>query len=206
MARDQDKERSILDAARKVFVRLGPVKARMQDIAAEADITPSLLHYYFRSRADLYQAVCREEVEHFAPKQAELFASDRPLLEKLQVFAERVIEFHASNPHHAAFVVFETHYNPEHTECIAQAMSSLDLDVVQEQIDAHVEAGEMEPVRAEHLFTHVLSLCIFPFVARHIFQAAYGMDDEAYTAFLDARRETVPQFIAQAFTSQGAPE
>ena len=53
----RDTEQRILDAAHAVFVRRGTAGARMQEIAAEAGVNQALLHYYFRSKEQLSQAV-----------------------------------------------------------------------------------------------------------------------------------------------------
>ncbi|MFB6273851.1 MAG: TetR/AcrR family transcriptional regulator [Salinibacter sp.] len=67
----QDTEHLILDAARTVFVEKGP-NARMQDVADEADINQSLLHYYFRDRETLYRTVFGEELQRIMPAQTEV--------------------------------------------------------------------------------------------------------------------------------------
>jgi hypothetical protein len=66
------------------------------------------------------------------------------------------------------------------------------------QIDAHVEADEMQPTSAEHLLTNVLALALFPFVARTILQSVYDMDDSEYRVIIEERKDTVPQFVEQA--------
>jgi AcrR family transcriptional regulator len=200
MAETRDTEDIILDAARKVFVELGPVNARMKDVADEAGITQSLLHYYFRKRDELYRAVFQAELKRIMPKQVYELKSDAPLPEKLEAFARGVIDVHAENPHLAAFVLFETHYNDEHFDEIREALAGLDLDVLQRQIDERVEAGNMEPMRAEHLLTNVLALALFPFVARPILQSVYGMDEDDYRTFIEERKDAVPQFVGQALT------
>ena len=43
-------KKKILAAAKKVFVSKGMAGARMQDIADEAGINNTLLHYYFRNK------------------------------------------------------------------------------------------------------------------------------------------------------------
>jgi AcrR family transcriptional regulator len=200
----RDTEAVILESARKVFVELGPVRARMQDIAEEADITQSLLHYYFRKRDDLYRAVFEEELKRFVPEQVDVLMSDRPLLEKLETFARGVIDFHAENLHLAAFVAFETHYNEEHRKRLEDTFADLDLSVMQQQIDARVEAGEMAPIDARHLLTNLLSMCLLPFVTAPIFRTMYGMDEDAYHDFLDERKDEVPAFVERALTTDVA--
>jgi AcrR family transcriptional regulator len=176
----------------------------MQDIAEEADITQSLLHYYFRKRDDLYRAVFEEELKRFVPEQVDVLMSDRPLLEKLETFARGVIDFHAENLHLAAFVAFETHYNEEHRERLEDTFADLDLSVMQQQIDARVEAGEMAPIDARHLLTNLLSMCLLPFVTAPIFRTMYGMDEDAYHDFLDERKDEVPAFVERALTTDVA--
>jgi AcrR family transcriptional regulator len=191
----QDKEELILDAARKVFIEKGPVEARMKDIADEADITPSLLHYYFRKRDDLYEAVIEQEIRRLIPKQLQILDRDAPLEERLHDFAVGVIDFHAENPHHAAFVAFEVHYNSRHLDRLQQAFSDLDLGSIQEELDRRSEAGEDAPRDARQLFVHILSLCIFPFIAQPIFRAIFDMAEEEYAEFMDERKKEVPLIL-----------
>ena len=54
---DGDAERRILDAAHKVFIRRGTSGARMQEIADEAGVNKALLHYYFRNKSRLADAI-----------------------------------------------------------------------------------------------------------------------------------------------------
>ena len=56
---DRDTEQRILDAAHTVFVRHGTAGARMQEIAEEAGVNKALLHYYFRNKARLGEAIFR---------------------------------------------------------------------------------------------------------------------------------------------------
>lgn len=49
----------IMDAAARVLSRRGYAGARLSDIAAEADVQPSAIYYYFESREDLVEAVLR---------------------------------------------------------------------------------------------------------------------------------------------------
>lgn len=54
---DSDSRARILSAAREVFHRAGFDGARTKDIADAAGINKALLHYYFRSKDDLFEAV-----------------------------------------------------------------------------------------------------------------------------------------------------
>lgn len=53
-------EQSIIDAARKVFIKKGYHGAKLEDIAIEANVNQALLHYYYRSKDKLFDIVLFE--------------------------------------------------------------------------------------------------------------------------------------------------
>src|SRR2546428_5269438 len=73
--RDRDTEARILDAAHAVFVRRGTAGARLQEIAAEADVNQALLHYYFRSKDRLSQAAVQRAAAPLMPTGLQVLAS-----------------------------------------------------------------------------------------------------------------------------------
>ena len=68
MQRDVSTEQKIREAARKVFQAKGMHGARMQDIADTAGINKALLHYYFRSKDQLFEAIFKEALQQLIPK------------------------------------------------------------------------------------------------------------------------------------------
>src|SRR5256884_4178781 len=63
MARRPDiseiRRNQILDAATKVFVRLGFQHARMDDIVEESGLSKGTLYWYFKSKEDIINAILR---------------------------------------------------------------------------------------------------------------------------------------------------
>ena len=66
-------ETHILDAARKVFVQNGFDGTTMQMIADESGINKALLHYYFRSKDRLFEAVFIEAFSKMIPNLMKIF-------------------------------------------------------------------------------------------------------------------------------------
>src|SRR5256885_7600605 len=73
---DRETERRILEAARAVFIRRGTAGARMQEIAAEAGVNQALLHYYFRSKARLSDAVFHQMASRLFPALIQTLGGD----------------------------------------------------------------------------------------------------------------------------------
>ena len=65
-----ERERIILDAARRCFLRLGFRGASMHDICREAKVSPGALYLYFSSKEDLIAGIaeqdCDQMLEDFA--------------------------------------------------------------------------------------------------------------------------------------------
>src|SRR5918997_7044366 len=97
-AHDRDTEERILDAARAVFVRHGTAGARMQEIAQEAGVNQALLHYYFRSKDRLAEAVFRQVAGRLLPTVFEILGSDLSIEEKVERFVSLYIDTLSRSP------------------------------------------------------------------------------------------------------------
>lgn len=62
--RREGSQERILDAAEALFARSGFNAVSTKDIGQAAEVDPSLLHYYFATKAGLYAAVIARRAEH----------------------------------------------------------------------------------------------------------------------------------------------
>jgi len=204
--RDGDTEQRILDAAHTVFVRTGTAGARTQEIAKEAGVNSALLHYYFRSKERLAEAVFHRAAAQLMPAVVGVLVSDRSLPDKVRAIVEIELDRLSRTPYLPAYIISELAHHPER---IAQLVSALTgaqpealgrklLRIVGEQINEEVRAGRMRPISPEQFMVNLLSLCIFPFAARPMISALMGLDDKAFTRFIRERRETLPGFVLNA--------
>lgn len=204
--RDGDTEQRILDAAHTVFMRTGTAGARMQEIAREAGVNSALLHYYFRSKDRLAEAVFHRAAAQLFPVVVGVLASDRPLAEKVRAIVEIETDRLSRTPYLPAYIISELAHHPERITQFISAMTGSRpealgrklLRVVGGQIGEEVRAGRMRPVAPEQLLVNLLSLCIFPFAARPMISALMGLDDKAFARFIRERRETLPAFFLDA--------
>ena len=61
-------ENKIIDAARAVFIEKGYAETSMSEIAARVGINRPGLHYYFRTKDKMFQAVFGSIVSSVVPK------------------------------------------------------------------------------------------------------------------------------------------
>lgn len=193
--KDLNTEQKILEAAKDVFVRKGLEGARMQEIADEAHINKALLHYYFRSKDKLFEAVFRETFFKLLPNVIDLIQSDNSLFEKIRLFVENYINIINENPLLPSFVLHELSRNPQRVVDMIKSSGINPLIFVQ-QIQDEIEKGTIVPVNPLHFLVNMLAMCIFPFVAKPILQGVIFQDDKQhYDAFIQERKTEVADFI-----------
>jgi TetR/AcrR family transcriptional regulator len=203
--RDGDTEKRILEAARSVFVRHGTAGARMQEIAAVAGVNQALLHYYFRSKERLAEAVFRDAAGRLVPAVVCLLGSDATLEQKLESFVHLYIDTVRTQPYLPGYVLAELHHQPDRLTAlreITREMPPHEASRLMERLTADMKAaireGRIRPMSPLQFIVNVVALCVFPFAARPMLDAAFGMNDERFEQFLDERRAELPSFILRA--------
>ncbi|GET19755.1 TetR/AcrR family transcriptional regulator [Prolixibacter denitrificans] len=195
-------EKKILNAARDVFIRKGMDGARMQEIADEAGINKSLLHYYFRSKQKLFEAIFRDAFGLLIPELMKIFKEEGPLLNKIDRVVDRYITVIGDNPFLPQFLIGEINREPDKFVKILQS-SGIDPEFLQRKIDEEVEAGNINPIRAADLIPNMIGMVIMPFAGRPLFQTIFfKSNNEEYDAYLDERRRTISAFIKQALVKK----
>jgi TetR/AcrR family transcriptional regulator len=199
---DQDRttEEIIFDAAQKVFVNKGFFGARMEEIAQEASINKALLHYYFRTKEKLFNAIFSRVFSQMIPKVLVYLESDAPLISKIEFFIDTYIEMLMKNPFLPNFIISEINRNPD---SIAELLGNLTgitkndaFGKFSELIKKETENGTIRAIAPEQLIVNMIALCVFPFVARPIVQGIlFKNDKKQYQLFLESRKKEVTDFI-----------
>jgi AcrR family transcriptional regulator len=200
---DHETEQRILDAAHAVFMRRGTAGARTQEIADEAGVNKALLHYYFRTKDRLAEAVFERAARQLIPPMLAVMASDEPLPVKVRRVVAHELDVLSKSPYLPGYVISEAHHHPERilrlvgtvTGGRAEGFAVPIRAKVQAQIDAAVAAGEMRPIPAEQFMINLLALCIFPFAARPLVCASMGWEKEDFGRFIEERKASLPEFF-----------
>jgi AcrR family transcriptional regulator len=203
MSTDRETEERILDAAHRIFVRSGTHGARMQEIADEAGVNKALLHYYFRSKDRLSEAVFRRAAAGLMPRVLGIVGSEAPIEEKVRRVVEVELEYLSANPYLPAYIVGEVNQQPERAEQLVSMMVHLPpeelrsrvLGVLGRQLEEGARSGELRPTRPEEFLLNLLSLCVFPFLARPIMGLLLEVKGEGFGEFIEVRKRTLPEFF-----------
>lgn len=192
-------EQIVLNAARKIFTQKGFDGTRMQDIADEAGINKSLLHYYFRSKDKLFDAIFNDALLTLLPPIVSILVSDLPLFEKISHFTDQYIDILSKNPNIAGFVLHELKMNPQRL-LGSLTQTGIDLSIVGNQLQQEAKAGNIRPIETGHFVANLISMCVFPFIARPVFMGLLGMGEEGFDHFIEERKKIVSETMIQSLT------
>jgi AcrR family transcriptional regulator len=205
---DQDRgtEARILDAAHAVFVRRGTAGARMQEIAREARVNSALLHYYFRSKAKLSEAVFQRAAADLLPAVIAVLVSDREIEDKVEAVIEIELTRLLKAPYLPGYILSELAHHPERTRQLVSSVTGMIpedvgrgvLTTLRKQLTARVRAGALHAIEPEQFVINLLSLCIFPFAARPMVSLILGLDEGGFERFIVRRRRELPAFFLRA--------
>jgi TetR/AcrR family transcriptional regulator len=193
----ENTENQILVAAREVFIAKGYEGARMQEIADKAGINKALLHYYFRNKENLFDAVFSEVAANLFPAMRQVLEAELAIKEKISFFIKIYLTALKENPYIPAFVINTLNTSPERFLKHLKK-SGLNPGLIQSQIDREAGQGLIRAIKAEHLMVNIIAMCIFPFVARPIVQNIFAMNDDEFNTYLNARQSEITDFVLKS--------
>jgi len=197
--KDKSTEEKILDAARKVFVQKGLDGARMQDIADEAGINKALLHYYFRTKDKLFEMIFLETVGKIFPRFEMILLSDMDFFDKIRQIVSSYIEVIIHNPYLPLFVLNEMNKNPEFGIVdFFKVQRPVVIHRFMEDIEKEVSKGTIKAVSPAHLLVNMMSMCIFPFVAKPVINIMLDLDELQFRNMMEQRKRVVAEFIIES--------
>lgn len=174
----QDTEQLILKAAEREFLTKGFAGARTISIAEAAGVTHAMLHYYFRTKAKLFDRVLGEKTRLLKEALVNAFDySNASLEEIIMTIVERHLDFIAANPELPRFIIEEIYNDKERSSVFIEQLSKyapLIIGAIQSKIDEAAAEGKCRKVNARMLMLDIASLNIFSFIAAPVVKAALG--------------------------------
>ncbi len=194
----ENTEEKIFNAAKKVFLEKGSSGARMQEIADEAGINKSLLHYYYRSKDKLFAAVFKYFASKFFPNIYNAFTADEDIFEKLKKFIYAYSDMLMKNPIIPMFMLNEIKKGDTGFVVKVISQNGIKFKTFEQVIKHEIAAGTIKAVNPKSLLINILSLIIFPFISRPLTEVIiFENDKNENIKFLEQRKEEVFHIISE---------
>ena len=202
----QSKEQQILAAAEQEFLTRGYDGARTTSIAQAAGVTHAMLHYYFRTKEQLFKRIVDEKFETMSHSMFAIMGDPSlPIVERIKGGIEAHFDFVAQNPLLPRFVINEIISRPERYDVLYKRVGAIIDNVyrgLQSEINRSAERGEIERVDIKMLFISIMSLNIFTFLAYPFMEPLMGELMVNRERFLAERKAENIETILRRFKKQ----
>ena len=197
--KDRQTEEKIFESATEIFLNKGMDGARMQDIADHAGINKSLLHYYYRSKERLFNAVFEKIAGQIFEMFAPVFDEHLSFEDKIRFFFREHITFLQKNPRLPSFFLYEMNRNPL---IIKKFIEHLDIEKLWTTLEMqHKEELQKYNVTRETIpqfMTSVVALSVFPFAAKSVIENILEKMGYRFDEYLKIRKEYAGEFVINA--------
>ena len=204
MAKEEKTKKRILEAAKEIFYKKGISGARMSEIAEAANINKAMLHYYFKTKQDLFDNIFLEAFSKIFPQLLAIIGKDIPLEDKIREISAFYNETLTQNPHLPIFVLSAIQQDAERfTQKVIidnPVQPAAVIGKFMQQIAEAVGKGEMKPIDPRHLMLNLVSMSVFPFMMKPLLTSLFGIKDADFLGFMSERKTAVPEFILDSIS------
>jgi TetR/AcrR family transcriptional regulator len=198
---DKQTEEKIFEAATDVFEEKGLAGARMQDISDRAGINKALLHYYFRTKERLFNAVFEMVAKKMFARFSHIFEEDISLEEKIRLFFREHISFLQKNPKLPAFIINEINQNPERIRKLLENVDyKANLEMLLEKHKNEIHKYNIDEKTIPQIMTTIVSMSVFPFAARGLLEIILNNAGYDFKKYIEERKEFAAEFVIKAMT------
>lgn len=184
-------EHKIIEAAKATFLKKGYKDTNMADIAAEVGLTRPAMHYYFRTKERLFQAVFGDILMSFIPQIKESLSADIPLELKISQIVEAYMSVLEDSPTLPVFIVQEINRDIDNIISIALDNNLVELgQSVVNVLNCEMKEGRIRKMPLIELGYTFYGLMMVPFLARPAGQMIFGRDSYS-PEFLQEWKENV---------------
>jgi len=191
-------EQQIMEAAEELFLDKGFALATTTEIARRVGCNQALVHYYFRTKENLFEKLFEKKFMLFTSAISLSDLEDSDLKHKLEVVISKYLEIITANPKLPFLILNEITTNPNRFENIvkklkeqvAPILESFDKDLKRE-----IEKGNVREISAFDLMLSILSLNIFMFIAKPMIMGIKNFSSGEFEEFVRNRKDEIIKTI-----------
>ena len=195
-------EARILVAATEEFASKGFFGARMQSIADAANINKAMLHYYFRTKENLYGRVIKSVVKGLMLRLYSAWREDGPITEKVDKIIDLYLDTYTRNPGFLNIVLREAvDGGALLRKFLGEIKSEIPFGTDSTLTELAKAAGselDIEPMEIVHMLVNLIGMCVVTFICPPFLEIMVDIDLTDFEAFIEKRREMAKK-MAKAY-------
>lgn len=178
-------ELRILEAAKTLFAKNGYKKTHISDIAVAVGINRPTLHYYYRTKDMLFEAVFAQLIQSFIPKVELITTENIPIEDKVDRIIDEYISIYIDNPYLPQFVISEIQRDPDYLMSVMEKLHfDKYLQILENMIKNEIEKEKMKPIPSSVIFLSFFGQLVSPFLVKNILLKLFLKEEDNFVPFL----------------------
>ena len=189
---------AILKAAEELFLEQGFEQTTTKQIAQRAGCNQALLHYYYRTKDNLFVQIFEEKAKFIATHFLDINSTAQTLEERISQMVEVHFELFRKNPRLVPFLLKEVLSDPVRVAPILDKIKQYMVKIfakIDEALHEEIEKGAARPVSTLNVILTLVSLDMAPFIIAPVLQRVLDLTDEQLDEQLDKRKPEVVEIL-----------
>ena len=194
-----NKEQTILEVAERLFLEKGYTGTKTTEIADEAGVNHALLHYYYRTKENLFNKIFEQKALQLFESFSITIDNDSSFFDKIKDAIEKHFEILMKTPNLPLFIFREIVSDKERKAFIMNYLFPIGKELLKKLkivIRHEVKKGTIRRVKAIDLLLNIVSLNVFSIIAAQMFFDFNAEEDrEKIGIFLEERKKKNAELI-----------
>ncbi|MGM9815080.1 MAG: TetR/AcrR family transcriptional regulator [Candidatus Aphodosoma sp.] len=198
--KEQNLEQKIIDVAEKIFMDKGFDSTSTTDIAKKVGCNQALIHYYFRTKENLFQQIFYKKFEDLMILLSSPLFDKSTLNDKIKAGIDSYFTTLENNPKLPILIINELLTKPERRKFIHDFILGNPKRIELYKnfcalINKEIECGNIRKIEPTDLIINIISLIAFTFISQPIITQFIGSENPATTDFIEHRKEEIITLI-----------
>lgn len=193
-------EQAILKAAEELFLEHGFEATSTVKIAKTVGCNQALVHYYFRTKDNLFNTIFESKFKRFFEKTFDMVdLSNKSFSEKILYFADSHFNLLLENPNLPKLILKELARKPENIRSLYDKLHMLPeklIAAMNHELTKAVEAGEVRNISLMDIILTIVTLNFSLFSLMPVACDVLGMDKTSSEKLMKHRREENTKLIS----------
>ena len=183
-----------MDAAEKMFLEKGYILSTTTLIAKEAGVTHAMLHYYFRTKEQIFIKVLNKNLGELTASLRPKMILHRPVWDTLKEGIEMLFDFLDSHRQLANLVYDVINYNPKLLKSYIQGMENTKdrmIEYHKSMLENEIKAGRINPISIEQILYDIITMSMSTFMSLTAMKNIFDMQQSDINTFLINQRTEI---------------
>lgn len=196
---NQPTEQAILEAAEKLFLEKGFEAASTTQIAKEVGCNQALIHYYFRTKDNLFNTIFEHKFRIFFQHLFDMEnISSLSFEDKIRHICESHFSMIENNPQIPLLIIRELSRQPKHLATLREKLRELPeklFVVLNEELQEEIKAGRIRQISLIDIMFSIISLNVALFIMMPVVENVLQMDIQQKKILIAHRKKENIDFV-----------